>query len=65
MKHGGFNNENLKIKLNIFSYVYVEKLSYLKFEFGQMYFLIHFTMHGPAIQGFNANLTWSIFLKTY
>jgi hypothetical protein len=29
--------------LNLFSYVYVEKLPYLKFGFGRMYFLVHFT----------------------
>jgi len=33
--------------LNLFSYVYVEKLPYLIFGFGQTYFLVHFTMFGP------------------
>jgi hypothetical protein len=33
--------------LNPFSYVYVENFPYLKFGFGRMYFLVHFTMLGP------------------
>jgi len=33
--------------LNLFSYVYVENFPYLKFGFGWMYFLLHFTMLGP------------------
>jgi hypothetical protein len=37
----------LKNKLNLFSYVYVEKLPYLNFGFRWKYFLVHFTMLGP------------------
>jgi hypothetical protein len=37
---------NLKKKLNLLSYVYVENVSYLKFGFGWTYFLVHFTMFG-------------------
>jgi len=47
-KHGGFHNETLKFLKNLFSYVYVEKLPYLKYRFEQMYFLVHFTMLGPS-----------------
>jgi hypothetical protein len=47
-KHGGFHNETLKINKKLLSYVYVEKLPYLKCGFEQMYFLVHFTMLGPS-----------------
>ncbi len=33
--------------MNLFSYVYVESFPYLKFGFGWMYFLVHFTMLRP------------------
>jgi hypothetical protein len=33
--------------LNLLSYVYVEKIPYLKFEFGWTNILVHFTMLGP------------------
>jgi hypothetical protein len=38
----------VKKKLKLLSYVYVEKLQYLIFGFGQTYFLVHFTMFGPT-----------------
>jgi hypothetical protein len=39
-------------KLNLFSYIYVENFPYLKFGFEQTYFLVHFTMFGPILQGY-------------
>jgi hypothetical protein len=39
-------------KLNLLSYVYVEKLSHLKFGFKQIYILVHFTMLGPTCKNF-------------
>jgi hypothetical protein len=37
----------LILKIEPTFHVYVEKLPYLKFEFKQTYFLVHFTMLGP------------------
>jgi hypothetical protein len=57
----------LKKNLNLVSYVYVEKLLYLKFRFGLMYVLVHFTMLGPKyielisnIEHFNMTSIWPI-----
>jgi len=57
----------LSKKLNLVSYFYVEKRLYLKFRFGLMYFLVHFTMLGPKyielisnIEHFKMTSIWPI-----